>query len=220
MTNLSEIPYDFVFTRVGCLQDAAGDLTEANFGTDDDTMGRLEDMGVPDGGLVGDDVARQKKVSTAITCDLIKQHSVCAVMTCDSTKQHNFCAAMTYDSNKQHSVCAAMTCDSNKEHKLVTAIICGSLKQAKHVCYNDLGSIEAAHCGGLPWLARPCLRTRQNLTCNFEGISQEPACTAVRSAARKMPTHLCMLACMRRKKKICCAGFSTAAAKGKPCRCS
>jgi len=37
-------------------------LTEANFGNDDDTMGRLEDMGVAASGLVGDDVSRQNQV--------------------------------------------------------------------------------------------------------------------------------------------------------------
>ena len=88
-----------------CLQDAAGDLTEANFGSDDETMGRLEDMGVPDGGLVGDDVARQKKVSTAITFDLSKQHAMCA--------------AITFDLSKQHIMCAAMTCDSTKAAQLL-----------------------------------------------------------------------------------------------------
>lgn len=103
-------------------------------------------MGVPDGGLVGDDVARQKKVSTAITFDLSKQHAMCAAMACDSTKQRNFCAAMTYDSNNQHNVSAVATCYFNNQHKLVTAIVCDLLSQAKHVCYSELHLIQAAHC--------------------------------------------------------------------------
>ena len=41
------------------LQDADGDVTEANFGNDDETMGRLEDMGIAGGGQVGADVSRQ-----------------------------------------------------------------------------------------------------------------------------------------------------------------
>lgn len=44
------------------VQDADGELTEANFGNDDETMGRLEDMGVPSSGLVGSDVTRQNEV--------------------------------------------------------------------------------------------------------------------------------------------------------------
>ncbi|KAL0025381.1 hypothetical protein WJX79_002338 [Trebouxia sp. C0005] len=44
-------------------RDAGGELTEANFGNDDETMGRLEDMGVAASGLVGDDVARQNQGS-------------------------------------------------------------------------------------------------------------------------------------------------------------
>ncbi|DBA77152.1 TPA: hypothetical protein ACH3X1_009725 [Trebouxia sp. C0004] len=44
-------------------RDADGDLTEANFGNDDETMGRLEDMGVAASGLVGDDVTRQNQGS-------------------------------------------------------------------------------------------------------------------------------------------------------------
>ncbi|KAL0050825.1 hypothetical protein WJX82_007862 [Trebouxia sp. C0006] len=44
-------------------RNADGDLTEANFGNDDDTMGRLEDMGVAASGLVGDDVSRQNQGS-------------------------------------------------------------------------------------------------------------------------------------------------------------
>ena len=89
-------------------------------------------MGVPDGGLVGDDVARQKKVSTAITCDWSKHHAMCA--------------AVAYDSNKQHNFCAVMTCDFNNQHKLVTAILCDLHKQAKHVCYNKWHLIQTAHC--------------------------------------------------------------------------
>lgn len=34
-------------------------MTEANFGNDDETLDRLEDMGVAGGGLVGGDVSRQ-----------------------------------------------------------------------------------------------------------------------------------------------------------------
>ena len=45
-----------------CLQDAGGELTEANFGNDDETLGRLEDMGVAASGLVGNDVTRQNQV--------------------------------------------------------------------------------------------------------------------------------------------------------------
>lgn len=44
-------------------RDADGDLTEANFGNDDETMGRLEDMGVAASGLVSDDVTRQNQGS-------------------------------------------------------------------------------------------------------------------------------------------------------------
>ena len=43
----------------GCAQDADGELTEANFGNDDETMGRLQDMGVPGGNQVQADVSRQ-----------------------------------------------------------------------------------------------------------------------------------------------------------------
>ena len=41
------------------LQNADGDVTEANFGNDDETMGRLEDMGIAGGGEIGGDVSRQ-----------------------------------------------------------------------------------------------------------------------------------------------------------------
>jgi len=41
------------------VQNADGDITEANFGNHDDTMERLEDMGVAGGGLMGADMARQ-----------------------------------------------------------------------------------------------------------------------------------------------------------------
>ena len=34
-------------------------MTEVNFGNDDETLGRLEDMGVAGGGLAGGDVSRQ-----------------------------------------------------------------------------------------------------------------------------------------------------------------
>lgn len=41
------------------MQNADGDLTEANFGNDDETLGRLEDMGVSGGDEVGTDVSVQ-----------------------------------------------------------------------------------------------------------------------------------------------------------------
>ena len=44
------------------VQNADGDLTEANFGNDDDTMGRLEDMGLSYADQVGADVQRQQQV--------------------------------------------------------------------------------------------------------------------------------------------------------------
>ena len=47
------------------MQNADGDLTEANFGNDDDTMGRLEDMGNSFADQVGADVQRQQQVRTA-----------------------------------------------------------------------------------------------------------------------------------------------------------
>lgn len=45
------------------LQNADGDVTEANFGNDDETMGRLEDMGIAGGEQVGGDVSRQNSGS-------------------------------------------------------------------------------------------------------------------------------------------------------------
>lgn len=44
------------------MQGLEGDLTEANFGSDDDTMARLEDMGTSGADLVGNDMQRQSEV--------------------------------------------------------------------------------------------------------------------------------------------------------------
>lgn len=45
-----------------CVQNADGDLTEANFGNDDETLSRLEDMGTSFAGKIGADMQRQQQV--------------------------------------------------------------------------------------------------------------------------------------------------------------
>lgn len=50
-------------TAFTCVQNAEGQLTEANFGNDDETMGRLQDMGTPGGGLAEADIVRQNQAS-------------------------------------------------------------------------------------------------------------------------------------------------------------
>ena len=50
-------------TTITCVQNPEGQLTEANFGNDDETMGRLQDMGTPAGGLAEADIVRQNQAS-------------------------------------------------------------------------------------------------------------------------------------------------------------
>ena len=59
-------------------------MTEANFGNDDETMGRLEDMGIPGGGPVGADVSRQKSDSAQRR----RQVSVHVFMLCQKVGRH------------------------------------------------------------------------------------------------------------------------------------
>ena len=48
---------------VALVQNADGDVTEANFGNDDETLGRLEDMGISGVEGVEADVSRQNSGS-------------------------------------------------------------------------------------------------------------------------------------------------------------